>query len=380
MQLIFFAERAKLSSMRRAVAVRLAREHSVVIVAEPVSVVRAPGTIPRFRRIVGRPAPGTAAELQPLHLPVRLPIIGCQFERLNHALLTRDLSALADPYRDGERVVLYDSPSQHHLVGRLGEVRSVYLAIDDRTVTVTGEEIAGEKEAERHLLESVDQVICVSQPLADTLRARVPDRSSIPIDVVSNGYDDELFVPDAAFSEPAVLAQVPRPRVLVAGHVSERIDWDGITAFAALRPDVAWVFLGPADLRMTERVQVIRADMRILAPVPHSEVPAFIAHTDVCAAPYCLNAFTRASSPLKVIEYLGMGAPVVTTRVDALEVFHNVVYPVAEGDGHSYAAAMARALADGRSASRRAARVAAVAAHTWSRKAAEVYRIICGAR
>lgn len=320
----------------------------------------------------------------PLHLPSRAPLIGRALERANQALLARDLSAVADAHCEGERIVFFDSPSQHALVGRLGESRSVYLAIDDRTVTVAGEDIPGEKDAEHRLLAKVDQVICVSAPLAETLRARVPERPNLAIDIVTNGYDEDLFAPGAVYPEPVELATVPPPRILVAGHVSERIDWGGIAAFAAARPDIAWVFLGPADPGMAARVAAIAeesgASMRVLPSVPHAEVPAYVAHSDICAAPYRLNAFTRASSPLKVIEYLGAGAPVVSTHVDALKEFNDVVYWIAEGDGRSYRVAIEAALAEGHMAHLRTSRVGAVSSHTWTKKAEKIVATIRGDR
>lgn len=379
-QYVFFAERAKPASMRRALAQRLSVSHSVVVVTEAVSVVRDPLAFVRAGRLEGRPIPGQRCELRPVYLPARLPLVGRLLDKVNHSLLTRELAALADPWRDGDRVVFFDSPSQFSLVGGLGESRSVYLCIDDRTVTVTGEDIAGEKIAERRLLRSVDQVICVSQPLADVLRSRVPERPDLRIDVVSNGYNEHLFRSDAILPEPVELASIPRPRVLVVGHVSDRIDWKGIEAFARRRPKVAWIFLGPADAGMAERIAAIGAatgtTLRLQAPVPLAAVPAWLMHADVCAAPYSLNSFTRTSSPLKVIEYLGAGAPVVTTRVGALAPFSEAVQWLDEGDGASYEEAIDAALSEARSPAALTRRAAAVASHTWSHKAHEVTKLL----
>lgn len=366
--------------MRRAVAMRLAREHSVVIVTEAASLFRSPSAARNATRITGKPMPGSPCTLTPIHLPSRVPLIGGVLNRLNCAILAREIASVADPFLVGERVVFFDSPSQYALVGLLGESRSVYLAIDDRTVTVAGEDIPGEKDAERQLLAAVDQVICVSSPLAASLHARMPERSDLRIDVVTNGYDEELFTPDVMPPEPAQIADIPRPRVLVAGHVSDRIDWDGIATFAIARPDVAWVFLGPADPGIAARLASLAVEsgavMRVLPPVAHADVPAYVAHADVCAAPYRLNAFTRASSPLKVIEYLGAGAPVVSTRIAALQQFGDVVYWVNEGDGQSYCAAVEAALSKGWASEAQASRTRAVRHHSWHDKSVEIVDII----
>ena len=380
MQFIFFANLAKPSSMRRAVAAHLCRTDSVVVVSEAISIIRSPFKAPMSRRATGRLTQGAIVKYQPPHWPARVPLLGPWLQRLNERQLCEELLSIAGQLPSGRRIVFYDSPSQHPLVGRLGESLSVYLAIDDRTVTVTGEEIVGERAAELRLLKSVDQVICVSAPLAEVLRSRASDRPDLRIDVLTNGYDDELFSPDAAPREPLALTDVPRPRILVAGHVSDRIDWTGISRCAARRPDVAWVFVGPDDAGMTEQIAAIRAesgaDLRLFPPVVHAEIPAWIAHADVCASPYRLNSFTRASSPLKVVEYLGAGAPTITTHVSALEPFSEVVHWLEEGDGNSYQLALERALAEGRSAEKRAARTAAVRPHSWARKSEELRRLL----
>jgi glycosyltransferase involved in cell wall biosynthesis len=75
-------------------------------------------------------------------------------------------------------------------------------------------------------------------------------------------------------------------------------------------------------------------------PISVEDVPAWIHHCDVCAVPYRLNAFTRSSDPLKAIEYLAMGAPVLSTKIPSLECYHGVIEWVNEGAGESYASAL----------------------------------------
>jgi glycosyltransferase involved in cell wall biosynthesis len=110
------------------------------------------------------------------------------------------------------------------------------------------------------------------------------------------------------------------------------------------------------------------AGMFLHSPVAHESVPAWIAHCDACAVPYRLNDFTRASSPLKAIEYLGAGAPVLSTEVPSLSAFGNAIAWVRQGDGASYAAALDAVAAEGRSAGAVERRRAAVRAESWGNK------------
>ena len=56
----------------------------------------------------------------------------------------------------------------------------------------------------------------------------------------------------------------------------------------------------------------------IVPPVTHSEVPNILSACDILCAPKLDTAVNRASIPIKVIEYLSMGLPTVTTPVGEL--------------------------------------------------------------
>jgi len=369
---VFFANNAKPSFTQRALAYRLAEQFPVVVVTRGLSLLRERKRPSLVERIGTRTDLPYLREYTPIHYPERLPLLGRWLKAYGQKLLHSELDRVLAPFSLARRIVCYDSPSQYPLVGTLGEDLSVYLAIDDRTVTVWGEPIPGEQEAEQELLARVDRVVCVSEPLAATLRARASGKRDLPIDVLTNGYDERLFDPHREWDEPVGLAKVPRPRILVTGHVSERIDWDGIAAAAALGPNWSWVFVGPTDDGMAKRIANIAAAtgarMFLHSSVPHENVPAWIAHCDACAVPYRLNDFTRASSPLKAIEYLGAGAPVLSTQIPSLSIFGNSIAWVRQGEGTSYVAALEVLAEQGRSGAVVERRRSSVRNETWAHK------------
>jgi glycosyltransferase involved in cell wall biosynthesis len=324
--------------MRRALAERLAEKDSVLIVEQPISAFR-DRELPTFHnRCQYLPGVHGAWYYKPLHFPERVFGLGKILRQLNQRRLRQELNQLLP--RGGKRIVCYDSPTQDQLVGRLREDVSIYLAIDDRTITVWGDPIPGEIEAERRLLGKIDKVVCISDPLADIIRSRMPAGRSVPMRVLPNGYDERIFNPEKNYPEPSHLAHVPRPRVLVAGHISERIDWEGIRAAVKVRPEWKWVFVGPTENGVMERINTIDGTIFYHPPIPVKEVPAWITHCNACAVPYRLNSFTIASHPLKAMEYLAMGAPVLGTRIPSLERYDRVIEWVNEGDGESYGIAL----------------------------------------
>lgn len=242
---------------------------------------------------------------------------------------------------DRPEILCVRSPDQIGFIGCLGESLSLYSASDDYTVNLQGLPIPGELERERLLLEKIDQVFCVSEVLADRLRERAPRGKNLPVHIIPNFYNERIFNLTASRLEPAVLRDVPRPRILVAGHISDRIDWDGIIAASALRPDWRWIFLGRAtEPLMEEKIRRLGPRGQLFPSVAVDEVPAWIQYSDACAIPYRLNAFTLASDPIKAPEYLAMGAAVLSTRVPSLSRFGKAIYWVEEGNPDSYAAAL----------------------------------------
>jgi glycosyltransferase involved in cell wall biosynthesis len=372
---IFFAANAKPTSMRRAVAERFAETEPVIIVDHPLSLARdrkAPSLKARCEHL-----PGVEGcwQYRPLHYPERLPIVGKIGRLLNRRILQRELNCLLPP--EAKRIVCYDSPTQDCLVGKLGEDLSVYLAIDDRTITVEGIPIPGEMEAEKRLLGKVDKVICVSEILAHVLSSRIPDGRVLSIHVLPNGYDERIFDPDREYPEPSILKKVTRPRILIAGHVSARMDWEGMGRVAKARPNWTWIFLGPAELGMKERISELLGEKGIYRPaIPIKEVPAWIAHSDACAVPYRLNAFTIPSCPLKAIEYLAMGAPVLSTRVPALIRYGHAIKWVEEGNSENYAKVLDELLFIARSPNEVRRRREAVAGDSWASRLEQIQKIV----
>ena len=375
---VFFALNAKPTSMRRALAERLAEDNFVVIVDHGASVLR-DRSIPSFER---RRKPlgnsGNSWLYRPLHFPEQVPGVGRTVRLLNQCLVQRELNQLMPKGR--LRVVCYDSPSQCELVRLIHGDLSVYLAIDDRTLTVAGVPIKGELEAEKKLLERVDKVICVSQTLAETLRSRMPSYPSKPVHVLRNGYDERLFDPQRNYHEPHALKGIPRPRILVSGHISDRIDWNGICEASLLRPEWTWIILGPTDEGIKEKNSLAFGQRAIWHPqVALTDVPAWISYSDACAVPYRLNAFTLASYPLKAIEYLAMGVPLLSTRVPSLQHYKDAVLWVDEGDAGAYAGALDRCLTLEAVSSRREARRRAVKEDPWGVRVSQFKEMVFSA-
>ena len=62
-----------------------------------------------------------------------------------------------------------------------------------------------------------------------------------------------------------------------------------------------------------------RPNVHCLGFVPYAELPRYARYFDVGLIPFVLNRLTRAVNPVKLMEYLALGLPVLATRLPELE-------------------------------------------------------------
>lgn len=120
--------------------------------------------------------------------------------------------------------------------------------------------------------------------------------------------------------EPAVLAGVPPRRAVFIGFVSDRIDVAALRAVVDEGLEVVLVggvqntFTKHAELEALERT----GHLHRVGSLGEDEVVAVLQHCDVGLVPYEATAFNTASFPLKTLEYLAAGLPVVASALPAL--------------------------------------------------------------
>jgi glycosyltransferase involved in cell wall biosynthesis len=164
-----------------------------------------------------------------------------------------------------------------------------------------------------------------------------------------------LFPPGVAFERfeaarihapaaPPVIRSLARPVVSYVGGLHRWFDVSLLHQVARRMPDVQFLIVGPA----TVPVESLAAldNVHLTGARPHEDIPAFLAHVDAAIIPYVLDEYTASVFPTKLIEYLAMGLPVVSTSVPEVVAFrnqHGDVVDIADTPD-AFAAAIRRAL------------------------------------
>lgn len=287
--------------------------------------------------------------------------------RINMRLNRKPLAALAAKLGLRDFVMIHYGWFSAELAGSLGQGLDVLECIDADEERPRILRFPGLRDyvmrTERRLLARIDGLVVTSPAL---LQSRV--RAGLPHIVLPNAVDSGTFAPGSA--EPEGLRSIPRPRLVLAGVLGEKIDLELVSEALDRNPGTQLVVLGPVQRRVPLGLAGARA--HFLGAMSHEALAAHLEHCDAGLIPLTETKYNRGSCPLKALEYLASGLPSVSVAnpaVESLAAEHPEMFFVAP-ERSRFAGLVPRALdavaASGfRDRARRAASV-----HSWDRRAA----------
>jgi glycosyltransferase involved in cell wall biosynthesis len=180
-----------------------------------------------------------------------------------------------------------------------------------------------------------------------------PDDVRSTVRELPNGADVELFTAADGCACPDDLAAIPHPRIVYAGAINRKLDFEMVADLARARPDWHWVFIGRVQLDDdAESLQdwqscIALPNVHHLDGKDAKELPAYLHHADVNVMCYRIdgNGWWLRGSPLKLHEQLAVGRPVVGAALDAVRPFAHVLDAVRTHE--EWMAAIERALSSG---------------------------------
>lgn len=243
----------------------------------------------------------------------------------------------------------------------------IYYAVD---AVETKETIAAELET----LSQADLVVAATEELFCRFQGKTRR-----LRYLSHGVSPE-FLNASAMKLPEVVSSINRPRIGFIGAVSQVIDIPLVIELARSRPAYSIVLVGPYEKQnfggglTPEAVAHLRAypNIHLLGPCPSSEVGAYISGFDVGIIPYDLSHPRIHFSYHKVLQYMALGKPVVTTCPASSEILPPDVRVGQTPD--TFIDAIDQALEDGIDSAKRCRTFAQ--SHSWDQK---VMQLMCWA-
>jgi teichuronic acid biosynthesis glycosyltransferase TuaH len=274
-------------------------------------------------------------------------------------------------YRLGRRPDVFAACTQHALLGYWGDrVVDVLYGTDDWVAgaALMNQNAARVQAEERIALAQADVVLAVGPELATRWRGIGADPHEFP-----NGCDAGAYRNVPAVSPARVPRSFPRTVAGVVGQLTDRIDISLLEAVADA--GIGLLLVGPRE----ESWEPVRAARLLGRPgvyhvgaVPFEDLSRWLARMDVGLTPYADTPFNRASFPLKTLEYLAAGLPVVSSDLPASRRLRSETDQVLLAtEPASFAGAVLEAAELTGEPAARAQRLAVAQRHSWQARAEE---------
>ena len=256
--------------------------------------------------------------------------------------------------------------------GACGERRRVYWWQDDPTgaAALWGTDAARLARAEERLAHASDLIVAVSEGAVERWRARGLASTYLP-----NGCDPESFA-DVDAADPPIDVSLPAPVAGFVGHLNSRTDLSLLEAVADT--GVSLLLVGPRDPSFEpERFERLagRTGVTYVGSRPFDQLRSYLKVIDVGLVPYGQSEFNRWSFPMKTLEYLAAGRPVVATSLPAVRWLDTDLITLADTPT-AFADAVRREAARPREPGIVARRRGFARSHSWADRAERLARML----
>lgn len=184
------------------------------------------------------------------------------------------------------------------------------------------------KEKYEYMLKDKENVFVVVT--ADKLKEDIDQkRGTEKLVFACNGVDyehyqniDKVFEFDKEFKE--ILNQ-KKPIIGYYGAFASWFDYEMVRNLAVKRPEYNIVLIGTKydDTLEKSRIQEIE-NIHFLGTREYKVLKNYADKFNVCTVPFLINDITKATSPLKIFEYMALGKPIVTTAMDECKKYKSI--------------------------------------------------------
>lgn len=259
--------------------------------------------------------PENLTVVSPVMIPYNnIPLV----RRFNRISIRRTLRSLIEKQGMKDVLVMSTFPCTCDSVGDFDESIYIYYCVDD-FVNWPDVDLKMVDAMEAKLLSRCDLVLATSEELCKS--KCVPDKLT---HLLPHGVEYERFrVTRDQTMKPAAIQKFKKPVIGFFGALSAWLDFELIVHIATSRPEWSFVFIGPADTDISPIKGI--PNIILVGKVPYEQLPYYAAWFDVGIIPFQVNELTRSVNPLKLLEYLSLGLPVVSTFMPELLKYTDIV-------------------------------------------------------
>ncbi|NTV50340.1 MAG: glycosyltransferase family 1 protein [Geobacteraceae bacterium] len=239
--------------------------------------------------------------------PIIIPYNGLSIVRkFNRFSVRKKICSIMKEYGMADPIVITTFPCTCDYVGMFNETIHVYYCVDD-FVNWPGVDLSLISSMEDDLIKKSNVVFATAEALCDA-KTRNGKRPLL----LAHGVDFNHFNSAVGVKErPDEFLKITWPIIGFFGALSAWLDYELIVKLAVERPEWSFVFIGPVDSDISALNGV--TNIHLLGKIPYQQLPRYAACFDVGIIPFQVNELTKSVNPLKLLEYLSLGLPVVSS-------------------------------------------------------------------
>ncbi len=179
----------------------------------------------------------------------------------------------------------------------------------------------GFKRLEYEVMKNVNLWFAISGPLFEERKIINPNGY---LELPSIDPDNFIKYPKSAKIKE-LMDRFDKPIVgLVSTMSNQKIDWELLYFIACTRPMYNFVFAGPCTDVPPQNLKSLK-NVHFIGPQKFEDVPYLLEFFDVCIVPFKKGIFGNYAFPTKVLEYLLMGKPVISTDLISLIPYGKII-------------------------------------------------------
>ncbi len=223
-------------------------------------------------------------------------------------------------------ILLTTQPLAADYCGKLGENLVVYYCVDDFVHWPGMNQPKLVQGLEDSLLEKSDLVFAVSDSLCNS-RYNGKNRTEL----LTHGVDIPHFATAKETHEvPSLLKDLTNPIIGFYGLIDKHFDTELVEQILHSNPTWQVTCIGTKRISL-ERLENY-SNFHWIDAVAYEELPRYASCFDVAIIPYHVNEHTQTANPLKLREYIATGKPIVTTPMNEVFRFQDVINIAEKGE------------------------------------------------